>query len=330
MPFAAQLCAGAGVVFMCLCFVYLPQNAQKGVDRQIKLSEGACHHGHMFFGACFCDAGFRGDDCAVQFRTVLPCVDGRGEDPNDLTPESGTDRCFQSEMNGRMVPPDSGKRWKKAQKYESALWVSVNIDNDRIETHQIGYNMFAALGDVDFGHLLEVGAGPFTQTKGVLEKVPQAKVASLTFFDPSMATYLASVRGCSYSTGKLKRYKQEGYWPYEVKTTGSMPKGQYDTVVAFNVITHVSNGYKWLEDLYNSVKPGGLLLFSDYFFDGTDENFWYVPDAYYHPVRPFRRVYEHFLTRFDVVYEHMDVLENRPNGLHDTVAYWILRRRVNV
>jgi len=33
-----------------------------------------------------------------------------------------------------------------------------------------------------------------------------------------------------------------------------------------------------LEGLYHTIKPGGLLLFSDYYFDGTHETpFWYSP-----------------------------------------------------
>ena len=32
-----------------------------------------------------------------------------------------------------------------------------------------------------------------------------------------------------------------------------------------------------MEGLYHTIKPGGLLLFSDYYFDGTHENFWYSP-----------------------------------------------------
>lgn len=293
-------------------------------------SERKCSaHGYDFFGTCFCDAGFQGPRCAEKFREVLPCIDGNGRDPNDLTPESGTDRCFQSERNGRMVPPDGAKRWEKAQQFESALWAASDILDDRIETHQQGYASFSALGETPrFGRVLEVGSGPFTQTKGVLEKVPLARVDSLTFFDPSIDTYLTKVQQCSYKTGRLKRFNQAGFWPYPIETTSTMPTTQYDTVIAFNVITHVQNGYTWLEDLYASVKPGGLLLFSDYYFDGTDENFWYVPDAYYHPVRPFRRVYDHFFEQFETLYEYTDVLKNRPKGLHDTVGYWILRRKI--
>ena len=84
---------------------------------------------------------------------------------------------------------------EKAQKFESELWASSGDADDRIGTHQQGYKSFSALGEApNFGRLLEVGSGPFTQTKGVLEKVPNAKVDTLTFFDPSMETYLARVK----------------------------------------------------------------------------------------------------------------------------------------
>jgi len=304
------------------------KNAMDTECKPAALHAACSSHGHIFFGMCFCDAGFRGPNCTDHSRTVLPCIDGNGQNPDDLTPESGTDRCFHSRLNGRMAPPDGAERWKKAQHFESALWASSGGDDDRIETHQQGFNMFATLGPTpNFGHLMEVGSGPFTQTKGVLENIHGANVETLTFFDPSMDLYMTKVKHCSYKTGKLKRYKQAGFWPYPVTTLNVMPTAQYDTVIAFNVITHVQNGYQWLTDLYNTVRPGGMLLFSDYYFDGTDENFWYVPDAYYHPVRPFRRVYNHFFNQFDILYEHIDVLTGRPIGLHDTVGYWILRRK---
>jgi hypothetical protein len=93
-----------------------------------------------------------------------------------------------------------------------------------------------------------------------------------------MDVYLTKTARCSYKTGQLAKFPDgSGFWPYPVATTNTMPTTQYDTVIAFNVITHVQNGYEWLEGLYRTIKPGGLLMFSDYYFDGTDENFWYAP-----------------------------------------------------
>ena len=93
-----------------------------------------------------------------------------------------------------------------------------------------------------------------------------------------MDVYLSKTAQCSYKTGKLAKFPAgTGFWPYPVATTNTMPTTGYDTVIAFNVITHVQNGYEWLEGLYHTIKPGGLLLFSDYYFDGTHENFWYSP-----------------------------------------------------
>jgi len=106
--------------------------------------------------------------------------------------------------------------------------------------------------------------------------LPNAKVETLTFFDPSIKSCLAEAHQCSHESGKSRRHSQPGFWPNHVETSSTMPKTQCDTVIAFNVITHVQNGHAWLKDLLASVKPGGLLSFSNCHFDGTDELFWFV------------------------------------------------------
>lgn len=85
-----------------------------------------------------------------------------------------------------MVPPDGADRWKKAQKFETGLWATTGNSDDRVQTHIDGYSGFAVLNGQGFnpvfGTLLEVGSGPFTQTKGMLASVPGAVVSNLTFF----------------------------------------------------------------------------------------------------------------------------------------------------
>ena len=147
----------------------------------------SCARGHLFFGKCMCDAGYRGIRCDDLYKPVLPCVDNpRNKNEISLSPELGTDRCFQNEVYGRMVPPDGADRWKKAQKFETGLWATTGNSDDRVQTHIDGYSGFAVLNGQGFnpvfGTLLEVGSGPFTQTKGMLASVPGAVVSNLTFF----------------------------------------------------------------------------------------------------------------------------------------------------
>lgn len=150
-------------------------------------AQTSCAHGHLFFGKCMCDAGYQGISCDNHYKPVLPCVDNpKNTNPVSLSPELGTDRCFQHEVYGRMVPPDGADRWNKAQKAETSLWAESASSDDRIQTHIDGYSGFAALKSRGpnpvFGTVLEVGSGPFTQTKGVLASVAGAVVSNLTFF----------------------------------------------------------------------------------------------------------------------------------------------------
>ena len=67
-----------------------------------------------------------------------------------------------------------------------------------------------------------------------------------------------------------------------------------------------------------------MVLFSDYAFDGTDPNFWFVPDAYYHPVRPFKRIYDKFLSRFEVLYEKIERVKRGRNNHLVLKTLWVI------
>jgi hypothetical protein len=42
---------------------------------------------------------------------------------------------------------------------------------------------------------------------------------------------------------------------------------QFDTVIVMNVLVYAKNAFQYLETVYNSVRPGGLLIFHDRWFD---------------------------------------------------------------
>ena len=75
---------------------------------------------------------------------MLPCIDKGNRVRSDVSGKSGTDRCFQSHEYGRMVPPDAAERWKKAQKFETSLWAKNSGSEDRIHTHEVGFDYFKA------------------------------------------------------------------------------------------------------------------------------------------------------------------------------------------
>ena len=50
------------------------------------------------------------------------------------------------------------------------------------------------------------------------------------------------------------------------------PKGVelYDTVIVMNVMVYARNAFQFLETLYRTLKPGGLLIFHDRYFDNIE------------------------------------------------------------
>jgi SAM-dependent methyltransferase len=76
--------------------------------------------------------------------------------------------------------------------------------------------------------------------------------------------------------------------------------GMYDTLIAINVIEHVQNAFEFLTQIYTALKPGGLLIFHDRYYLNShimDGDLW-------HPVRIKRRVLDHFLAGFQILYNN--------------------------
>jgi len=79
-----------------------------------------------------------------------------------------------------------------------------------------------------------------------------------------------------------------------------------------NVLEHVLNAPVILRAIYNALKPGGILVFNDRWWD--DEPLrplntfpsWAGVDALFHPVRLRKAVIEAFLSGFKPLYDVRD------------------------
>jgi SAM-dependent methyltransferase len=212
--------------------------------------------------------------------------------------------------------------WKAAQKAEGDLWVREanglrDDQNDRAGEHLASFSHFMSISEghelknVKLGRVIEVGAGPWTQLKGILHARPDLApgVDEFTVWEPNAARYMRAVTSCSYRTGdKLQRMDGQGVHPFPVKiqsnggellstanagsatgtagsttgasgsstdtTTGSTTAGTtgtsgtaYDTVISINVLEHVQDVFQYLTGLYLALKPGGLLIFHDRYYE---------------------------------------------------------------
>jgi hypothetical protein len=65
----------------------------------------------------------------------------------------------------------SEARWKAAQSVESSVWDGDQGGQDRNEQHAEWFDQYLAVNRTSLGRLLEIGSGPFSQTKTILSRV---------------------------------------------------------------------------------------------------------------------------------------------------------------
>lgn len=94
--------------------------------------------------------------------------------------------CYAHPLYGTAVVPLA--LWQQAQIVESRLWAGITgIENDRAEEHWRAFDSFLSLSPQrrHLGKVIEVGAGPWTQLKGILHVRPELQVDEFTVWEPS-------------------------------------------------------------------------------------------------------------------------------------------------
>lgn len=173
-------------------------------------------HSFCFLGACLCHPGYSGSKCDIRLPAskanpwfTSPCPNLHQEftfDVNLSLSELGGEQadrgscvsatstgscsylCYGHREYGVAVVPRS--LWLAAQRAESALWQQVSrwdsINNDRAEEHWSAFDDFNCLTRITrkgtLGRVMEVGAGPWTQVKGMLFKRPELVIDELTIW----------------------------------------------------------------------------------------------------------------------------------------------------
>ncbi len=112
--------------------------------------------------------------------------------------------------------------------------------------------------------------------------------------------YLADVPGCSYKNRTLmgKNVRLLSYGAEKLINDENF--GKFDSLLSINVIDHIWDAYQFLSNIYNSLKPGGILIFHDRF----SPNPIYYPGNgnMYHPIRVSKKIFNHFFDQFEEIY----------------------------
>ena len=246
--------------------------------------------GWLLFGQCFCAPGWNGLKCEAAWDTPVP---GCG-DYNDA--------CYFHPTYGVGVVGED--RWKGAQQAESKTWSDHSRKSDRQDEHARYFANWGSLvvGEHDLGDVLEIGCGPFTNTRTLLQRTG-LKPRSITLVDPLIDEYMKTNPGCAYKDGSL-----EGHKTFFVRAGAETfdPAGrQYDTVILVNMIEHVQNAFVAYQQAWKAIRPGGLVIFHERFWQGYTGHGKDVKREFdLHPIRLNLFFAHKFSTQFDLIHEH--------------------------
>lgn len=133
--------------------------------------------------------------------------------------------------------------------------------------------------------------------------------------------------GCLYKTGFLRDVPVTlvDATAQSLNTTNA-----YDTVLIVNVIEHVMDAFDFVTACYRSLRPGGLLIFAEQYFEDPDEASTQVlGSGMLHPIRLKRQFVEKFLAHFDKVYQapFEETKRAEERGLGEVGFFFIGRKR---
>lgn len=286
------------------------------------------------------------DELGGEFYSFAPGAGTVGQTAASCAPMPKDQRacaylCFSHPSYGAAVVPES--LWKTAQQKEAELWKSLggggNPKHDRAVEHWRGFDNFNCIPGTSLGRVIEVGAGPWTQLKGLLHARTDLSVTEFTVFEPGADGYVKNVASCSYRSGRLETWSGEGHhaFPVVVRSQGGelldaknghqaqaqaqvQAQGGYDTLLSINVVEHVESAFAYLSGLHRALRPGGLLIFHERFYNDTD----IVRGDEWHPVRVKQQVIDTFLTGFTILYNNCG---HDYDGRPDERGYYVIARK---
>jgi SAM-dependent methyltransferase len=302
-------------------------------DAQSEGKCGPCNNGVCIVHKCFCDRGFQGESCSEL----------GGWTDRECSLEPLSDNCMDQEGYGRLST-FSAERYAKAGACELDFWKKVDVPH-RNPTQIVTMHGFRDLPK-ELGHVLELGSGPYTKIRLLLQegevRRSHVDLKSITLEDPLLFSYTREAKATSWnengqlclaSTESWDASSNGGCVPTIMAPFGAekrFPRHAYDTVIMMNVIEHCRDARLVLQNLYESLKPGGWLVFGEE-YENTGNGIGATSNLC-HPLKIHKRFFEEFIDMgFDAKFVDADLPEwKKDKSLHPGALksiYTIARKR---
>jgi hypothetical protein len=337
----------------------------------------------LFLGKCFCSPGYERKDpssvtCDVPLLRIGDCEcesnrlssvdrDAFLLDPKWAHPKGY--RCtalcrYTSEMG---VVTSIEQEWNENQKWRQLSFYRKELTmtslrktythmQQRLDEFADGFERFGALNGTNLGHVIEFGAGGYTQTRNILEH-SDATLESVTLVDPQIFDY-RSIAASSFASGKLVvPARQAMATASSASSSSSLPPPgyptvlsnltveefsrhlggkQYDTVVMMNVLVYARNALEFLSSLHASLKVGGTLIFHDrWFADSVTSSQCKTAGFSIHIIQVRKPLLDHFLSHYSAgpllssrqTAGQLDRSKNWCKWKDDEMGYWAIVRK---
>ena len=310
-------------------------------------------HQVCFLGKCYCLPGWSGVECqrSVRFSKIdgalCPNFSNIEQVQNTVLwdfpqdkchipfndPKSCAIHCFWQEDAG--IVQVSVGTWMKVSLSEAihheigaGKWgpdvFLLPESNTRFHEFSHAFDNYKQLPQ-NLGRFIEIGAGLYSQLINLMRCRPDTEISQIYFAEPNIFRYLSNP-DCTYKNATLIGGHRVHLLSVLVE---ELPAYDFfDTLMVINVLEHVRNGFTFLTSIHKALKPGGILIFSERYFEDPDQASTAVlGPATLHPVRVKRNVLLHFFRLFDIILlKDFQTPESFRRNLNET-GYHIIGRK---